>query len=568
MRSGKEEHFGLRASPIVAVAGANGCVTAAIPEFWQQFPKALDVRDGRLRIGLFPSQFSDVFELQGGEQKTHTVWLHFGLPSSSREGNLDWVHRPAHVRIDSEWSRQSDAVPHLASAEAAAEERLDSYLLEAIQGSKSLFARREIIDEYGWRNFGEVYADHEGDYYNGPRPVISHYNNQYDQVYGALLQYWRTGDCRWLEFADPLARHVIDIDIYHTDEDRAAYNGGMFWFTDHYKDAATSTHRTYSRANCRPRDRSYGGGPGSCHNFTTGLLYYYYHTGDALARDAVLSLADWVIRMDEGRLNILGLIDDGPTGIATATAEPEYHGPGRGGGLSINALLDGWLVSRKCDYLDKAQELIRRCVHPSDDIAARELLDVERRWSYTIFFAALARYLDVKAEAGELDFMYAYARASLIHYAAWMLDNERPYFDQRDKLEFPTEAWAAQEFRKANVLRMAASHTDEPLRGRFIQRGRELADRAWVDLLHFETRSSARAIAIMLVEGTRDAYFRTHDVCPAPPPKDGFDFGTPTIFVPQKLRIRRQLRTPSGVGRALLRLADPRRWWRQARRLV
>src|SRR5205814_10293393 len=123
----------------------------------------------------------------------------------------------------------------------------------------------------------------------GPPPVISHYNNQYDPVYGAVLQLSRTGDRRWWDVADPLARHVADIDIYHTAEDKAAYNGGLFWFTDHYKSAATGTHRTYSRANRRP-GQSYGGGPGSSHNFTIGLAHHYYLTGDPISRDAVISL--------------------------------------------------------------------------------------------------------------------------------------------------------------------------------------------------------------------------------------------------------------------------------------
>jgi len=143
----------------------------------------------------------------------------------------------------------------------------------------------------------------------------------------------------------PLARHVIDIDIYHTDRDKAAFNGGMFWHTDHYRDAATATHRAYSRSNCQPRDRSYGGGPCNEHNYTTGLLHYYFLTGDPNARAAVLGLADWVVNMDDGRRNLLGLIDGGPTGRASCTRDLGYHGPGRGCGNSVNALLDGWLAS-------------------------------------------------------------------------------------------------------------------------------------------------------------------------------------------------------------------------------
>src|SRR5205085_1892300 len=143
----------------------------------------------------------------------------------------------------------------------------------------------------------------------------------YDVVLGTLVHYLRTGDERWLAIFAPLARHVIDIDIYHTSEDRAAYNGGLFWHTDHYRDAATGTHRCYSRANQQP-DRPYGGGPCNEHNYTTGLLHYYYLTGDPLAREAVLSLADWVVGMDDGRQTVFGIVDEGPTGRASSTTEP------------------------------------------------------------------------------------------------------------------------------------------------------------------------------------------------------------------------------------------------------
>ena len=86
--------------------------------------------------------------------------------------------------------------------------------------------------------------------------------------------------------------------------------------------------------------------------------------------------------------------------------------------------------------------------------------------------------------------------------------HERPYFDQLEKLEFPNETWAAQEFRKANVIRSAAAHTGEPLRSALVHRGAELTDRAWHDLLRFDSRHSARTIAILLTEGMRLASSR------------------------------------------------------------
>jgi hypothetical protein len=353
-----------------------------------------------------------------------------------------------------------------------------------------------------------------------------------------------------------LARHVTDVDIYHTDRDKAAYNGGLFWFTDHYLDAATSTHRTYSRHNAPSNGVPYGGGPGSEHAFATGLLTYYYLSGDPDAWEAVLSLADWIVNMDDGSLNLLGLIDDAPTGLASHCGGPDFHGPGRGAANSINVLLDAWLLTQQDRYLHKAEELVRRCIHPHDDIERLDLLNAEKRWSYTMFLSALARYLDVRAEneAG-LDGEYAYARASLLHYAQWMLAHERPYLDHPERLEYVTEAWAAQELRKANVLQLAARHAERPLAEAMRARAVEISDRAWSDLYRFDTRTVARCVALMMTEGAADAFFRAAPWVPAPAGPPPRVLGNRPPFVPQKARVRAQLRSVRGVARGVLRLA-------------
>jgi hypothetical protein len=560
VRYESSEHYAFRASPVVSVRNTAAAITVAVPEFWQQFPKAIEVDGQHLYVRLFPKQFGDFFELQGGEQKTHTVWFDFQAVSDDRPHlPLDWVVQPARVHVSAEMYAESQAVPFLTPA---GEGKLEHLLHEVITGDRSFFARREIIDEYGWRHYGEIYADHEGAHYQGPPPVISHFNNQYDCVYGALLQYLRAGNPSWFELADSLARHVVDIDIYHTNQDRAAYNGGLFWPTDHYKDAFTATHRTYSAANCRPGDRAYGGGPCNEHNYSTGLLHHYFLTGDPASRAAVMELANWVVNMDDGSRSIVGLADQGPTGLASRTRDSHYHGPGRGCGNSINTLLDAWLLTDQSDYLAKAEELIRRSIHPADDVEKRGLLDVENRWSYTVFLSVLSRYLLVKAEARQLDYMYAYAQASLLQYASWMLENELPYFDRPEQLEYPTETWAAQELRKANVLRLAAVHADEPLRSTLCRRGDELAERAWADLMCFPSRTVARSVALLMVEGIRDCGLRMRAIAMAPRSAESHDFGAPSNFLSQRQRVFDQLKTGRGVVRAVAGLADPRRWYR------
>ncbi len=565
-----------RAEPILQLRGSHGRLTVAVPEFWQQFPRALSVTQdrvhkaglassytmSRIRVSLLSNQYPLNTVLQGGERKTHTVWLHFGTPNDTPDDVLDWVYRPARVVAPPEWYEAASVLPCFLTAEHEAAARLQDYLTPAVEGDNSLFARREIIDEYGWRNYGELYADHEAAHYKGTPPVVSHYNNQYDVIFGTLLQYVRTGDARWWHLCDPLARHVMDIDIYHTTQDRPAYNGGLFWHTDHYRDAGTATHRAYSRVNKPADGRPYGGGPSNEHNYTTGLLYYHYLTGNPDTANAVIGLADWVVRMDDGRLNLLGLLDEGPTGLASQTREPGYHGPGRGSGNSVNALLDAWQLTGAAAYLAKAEELIRRCIHPKDGILSRDLLNVEERWSYTVFLEVLGRYLHLKAEAGQLDFMYAYGQASLVHYARWMLGNEVPYFDRPEKLEYLTETWAAQDFRKAHVLRLAAAHVEEPLRTRLLGRGRELADRAWQDLLRFPSRHVTRALAIMMTEGVYDAWHRAYEPPPAPRPAEAHDFGAPSAFVPQRQHVLRRLKTPTGMLRAVGAVLNPLNWKR------
>src|SRR5262249_38653758 len=139
VRHGEKVSLGLRASPIVSCRSEKAAVTVAIPEFWQQFPKALTIEHGarhRLVLGLLPAQFDDPFELQGGEQKTHTVWLHFGLPSASGELPLAWVHQPVNIIIPPEWYVSSEAIPNLPSepVQGVTDNRLDSLLTEALAG--------------------------------------------------------------------------------------------------------------------------------------------------------------------------------------------------------------------------------------------------------------------------------------------------------------------------------------------------------------------------------------------------------------------------------------------------
>jgi hypothetical protein len=548
VRAGPETvlHEGQRASPVVCVSDKDTWIAAAVHGFWQNFPKALRWDAGVLGIGLFPAEARGGFELQGGEQKRHSVYVEFGL--TGQRNCLAKQLRPLAVWVDPVWVESSGAIPWFAAGSSGDNTQLAMYLNQIIAGGNSFIQRREIIDEYGWRNFGDLYADHEAVNHSGAQPFVSHYNNQYDFVYGAFLNFQRTGDSRWRELMEDAARHHIDIDIYHTQRDRAAFNGGLFWHTDHHKPAGMGTHRTYSRSNGQAA--TYGGGPSNEHDYSSGLLHYYYLTGDREAGECVRELAEWVIAMDDGKRTLLGLFDTGPTGLASKTVDMSYQGPGRGSGNSINTLLDAFALTSERRYLAKAEEILQRCIHPAQDIEALALNDPEHRWSYLVFLQVLGKYLAAKQELGELDYEFHYARASLLHFAQWIVKNEVPYKDVLHKVALPTETWPAHDVRKSHVLHVAADYASGEQRARFREKATYFFQRCLDDLLSFPTAHFTRPLVILCVHGPLHEYFHGRGADPPACEVRNYEFGQPAPFVPQRNRWKSVLaaraRTTSG----------------------
>lgn len=550
LKSGGQERSGLRATPTVTLSRGGPTVGIAVPLFWQNFPQAIEANHDSLTLRLFPKQFADLHELQGGEQKTHTFAVAFGADATPE--SLEWFRQPARAFASPKWYCDSGAVPYLTPK--ATDPNTDYLKLvdAAIEGPDTFDTKREVIDEYGWRHFGDIYGDHEAVYQTDP-PLVSHYNNQYDPVAGFAYQFMRSGDTRGFRHMDELASHVIDIDIYHTTQDKSAYNGGMFWHTYHYLDADTGNHRAYPRSllqmthragldpndpKVKKADRAYerGGGPANEQNYTTGLMLHHFLTGSAASREAALGLAQWVIDMDDGNKTIFRWLSRSDTGRASQSRDETYHGPGRGSGNSLSVLIDGHRLSGNPVFLAKAEQLIRRCIHPNDDVPKRNLLDVESRWFYTMLLQSLGKYLDYKAELRQLDSTYAYARASLLHYARWMAEHEVPTLSRPEVLEYPNETWAAQDMRKSEVFKFAAKHAVGAEKAKFLERADFFFRDSVSRLMAFKTRTLARPVVLLLSHGYMQAYFQQHPDEAAPGPAgEVTDFGAPEVFVPQKV---------------------------------
>ncbi len=412
----RQVETGLHATPWVDVADLKWAVSVAMPAFWQNFPKGLGVDDnGTIRVGLWPAQFGDLHEIQGGEQKTHEFWVYYrhrrALPSQdegqegrrrrdpsrmalARELMPVCLNRPVVWADSGAYAAAGADLDPLVPVRDGRFDKYEAVVAAGVNGRDNLFTHRARYDEYGWRHFGDTWAANERNKTEGPHhglDVVSHYNNEYDLGFGMLMQSLRNVDARpgmahaWWDLAVQGLWHEADIDIYHTLEDRAPiYNGGTFTHTAHGVEAGRSTHRG------SPTDHLWGlldwpwaqgSSPEAGHFRTRGILTAYYLTGDRhlvdAARDAT-RLVHWKIQQDRF---------------------PQIGTPDRSGGNNLQILLDWYLLTGDKEYLDSIDKLTASL---DFDVVVKRFGEWRPRqaWSGALYIKNLGRLIDVYGRQG------------------------------------------------------------------------------------------------------------------------------------------------------------------------
>ena len=504
VRASEETFEGLRSQPLLYTQSNGQVIGFEIEKFWQNFPTAIQAKNKNVSLDLM-AKVDYQHELQGGEKKTYRVWLTPNLATSDRPSSYK-----KHLIPDSSYVCSTGAF-YLTDDTANANSENNALINEAIEGSANFFLKREKIDEYGWRHFGDLFADHETLGKGEGTVEVSHYNNQYDPLYGFIRQFVLSGDQRWWELAEDLANHIKDIDIYHTDGDRDEYNNGLFWHTDHYLDAKTCTHRTFSKHH----DAAYqgytsGGGPGGQHCYSKGLAFHYLLTGDSTSQQAVLGLVKWIENIYESPKGILAKLfaikRSGARGHKNLITG--QYPLDRGTGNYINTLLDAYIVSANKHHYQQAGNVIAATISRDDDISARDFDNIEETWFYTVLLQAAIRFLLLKEELAEYDEQYESIRQALLHYADWMLKNEQPYLHNIEKLEFPNSTWTAQDLRKGFVL-IAASYFDkDKTRSEQLQnRAQFFYDYVNKELSQCDTAKTTRILALLMQSNGAYDYF-------------------------------------------------------------
>jgi len=379
---GTKVRKGRRAPGWVTVGNHDVALTALIRDFWQQWPKSLEVRDDQLTLGLFPTlaphQYAgreplekyyylfkgDKYQLKTGVAKRHEVWLGLGTPAPPSPGD-----RRSHGRGDGGAEaifavHANSPLMALAAPEHVCATGVHGSLIPAgtpaSRGydraeAKCFAAYTEAVEAegfYGVLNWGDWFGERE---YNWG-------NEEYDTQHAFFLQLARTGDPRYFRWGEANARHCMDVDVVHALNDDYLNNWEVkhgYGFPIHvgavYLHAIGHTGGYFSEAFGKRRwpQAYYAGDPRNLgHLWNEGFVDYHCLTGDPWAKEVALQVAD--------NLEQLSRLPGFDWWIGR---DPHC---GRVAGWPLKALLAAYRLTRRRKYVQAARRIIERLLADQD----------------------------------------------------------------------------------------------------------------------------------------------------------------------------------------------------------
>ena len=185
----------------------------------------------------------------------------------------------------------------------------------------------------------------------------------------------------------------------------------------------------------------------------------------------------------------------------------------RGVGNYIKSLVDAYQLTGDEQYIEKANYVIRNTLHANEKIRERGLENIEETWFYTILLQGVAAFMKEKETLEQFDEDYVYARDAFLHYARWIVENETPYLDRSDILDYPNHAWVAQEIRRANILYIASLY-DTPDKAVFKEKAEFFYHYCTDELEKTETKTFTRMYAVLMQNHGPREYCLNHPGIP------------------------------------------------------
>lgn len=304
-----------KASGWVTMNGQSGSLFFGSKYFWQYHPKIYAVDKKALEFHVW-STLEELPAPEIGFAKTHEMTIKFGAPGTSyaTESLMAELNKPLMAVTTPERYMATGAFGTYRPANEKMWADAEAYLVNSAENAAKT---REKGNIFGVRNFGDS---------PGIRYVPIYYNQEYDIILGAMLQFARTGKRVYFDESDILAWHFMDVDVLHASNSPLNEGGQHMHFTDHAKGETHAGHGTVE-----------------------GLWYYYMLTGEPRAKDVAVGIADFFAKIAAWK-NFLDFRDDEERTI----------------GWALKALVPSWRATLNPRYKLAAAMIVEQAIAGQD----------------------------------------------------------------------------------------------------------------------------------------------------------------------------------------------------------
>jgi hypothetical protein len=291
----KSDHLGW-----IAIDDEDGAVAMGLRDFWQMHPTSLEVTDGLVRAGLIPQRLGISVPLYAGVARTH--YLRFAFSATADGQRLRSLvaaeHKPLlplaapahycrHSRaLGKVVERNDDLYPpeHLEMVQRV-EREIDAGLDHMLNLVESRAKNGVTREAYGFLHWGDGfhYAWQNGVDDDGNLAWNGHY---YGLPYMMFLEFFRSGDWRYFDYAHSRAHHQMDMHITHFAPGHP-FDGANRYCppTEHVRvDPSDASDYTTARPFLSNTQN---------HSKTQGLFHRYYLTGDERALEVARKALDF-----------------------------------------------------------------------------------------------------------------------------------------------------------------------------------------------------------------------------------------------------------------------------------
>jgi hypothetical protein len=302
----------------------NGIIAVALRDFWQQWPKSIEVDSNSLKIGLFPEFKNGAFEhmepwykyqylfednfyrLRQGQAPRWQIWLDL---SGDGDSLAKFANAPLVPSANPTQAIATGVWGHIAPAGSPGMKEYDDWAENLFDNGycNSIKVQRD----YGAMNWGDWFGER---YCNWG-------NHEYDTPKHILMQFARTGDPKYFYVGNNAARHTSEIDVIQfVNEDLKKHFEEFVGLSENYPIRPGMVHEHcvghisgfYSVEKIRELYVSFGIGktktPYLCldpynlgHIWTQGMTYNYFLTGDPWMKETVEKIGINLVQLVENR---------------------------------------------------------------------------------------------------------------------------------------------------------------------------------------------------------------------------------------------------------------------------